>query len=131
MNYQELYGCLKCDNIDENDECKRKNAFDDNDPSTSPFLHCPFFVFNYDLIIPKSGDFYIFESNGVLYTPIFLNLETTDSIQLRKCEIFTNNNMNHLILDLKYPFIIDRKKQLIIDNCPIVHIDTTTIIKQS
>lgn len=129
MEYQEQFGCPKCNNLSSEGECVRKDSFDNDDPSTNPFLYCPFFSFNYDLMVPQNGDIYILNSNGVLYTPIYWNIDLKRLIQLRKCEIYTENNTNCLVLDMKYPFVMDKERKDIIDNSTIVHIDQTLILR--
>lgn len=128
MKYQLLFGCHKCSNLDERGECNRKDAFDDGDPSTNPFLHCPCFSFNYDLMIPKKGEFYILESQQGVYTPIYWDTETISLIQMRKCELINENGINKLILDMKYPYVITKERDFIINNATKIYIDSTSII---
>lgn len=80
-------------------------------------------------MIPKSGDFYILEDDGVLYTPIFADLETSDFFNLRKCEVYSENNLMHITLDLSYIYVIRKSKQYAIENSSLKHIDTKSIIK--
>ncbi len=127
MDYRKLLGCGKCSNYTNND-CIVKSKFDDDDPSTCPFLCCPFFRFNYDIIIPKSGDLYIYEEDGIFFTPVFPDYETSDYFDLRKCEIYSENNKIHLNLDMHYLYILRKEKQFVIENCKLIHIDTTAII---
>lgn len=128
MDYQKLFGCIKCNNINSEGDCTRKDSFDGNNPSTSPFLRCPFFRFNYDLMIPHNGDFYILNSNGVLFTPIYWDIDMSNYLQLRKCEILTANKCNHLVLDMRYPHLMIKDREYIIGNGSIVHIEKTSII---
>ena len=112
MNYIAVFQCKKCSNIRNDNKCRVSNRFDDNDPSTCPFLCCPFFRFNYELIIPKSGDFYMFESDGILYTPIFADLEESEYFDLRKCEVSSKNGLTHLSLNMSYCYDLRKKSRM-------------------
>ena len=128
MDYRKIFGCNKCSKYF-NDECSVKSAFDYNDPSTCPFLCCPLYELNYDLIIPKSGSFYILEVDGVLYTPTFADLETSEYYNLRKCEVYAENELTHLALDMQYPYRMNREKTYVINTGVLMHIDVTHIKK--
>ena len=129
MNYMAIFECKKCSNFRNDNKCRVSGGFDNGDPSTCPFLCCPFFSFNYELMIPKSGDFYIVESDGILYTPIFADLEESEFFDLRKCDVSSKNGLTHLSLDLKYCYVLHKKKQDVIENSSIMHIDSTSIHK--
>lgn len=124
-----MFDCRKCSKFSIENECLNKGAFDDNDPSTCPFMYCPFFSFNYDLMIPRNGDFYIIEEDGVLYTPIFAELETSNYFDLRKCKVYSKNGLMHLILNLSYINVQHKSKQYVIENGSLKHIYTISIIE--
>lgn len=128
MDYRKIFSCNKCSKYFKN-ECAVKERFENGNPSTSPFLCCPFYEFNYNLIIPNSGNFYIFDNGGVLYTPIFADLETSKFFDLRKCEVYYENNLTHLVLDMSYPYLLRREKTDIITNGTLIRIDEAHIKK--
>ena len=131
MDYKNIFGCVECENMNSQGECKRKNSFDNDDPSTCPFLYCPFFRFNYELMIPEKGNFYILYDNvhEILYTPIYWDIEPSEYLTLRKCEIHEVGSCKHLVLDMTYPYCLSKDREYIISNSSVVYIDQSAIVR--
>lgn len=80
-------------------------------------------------MIPKKGDFYILNYDGVLYTPIYWDVDTMKYLQFRRCEIHMVGSCKHIVVDMKYPYVLNKDREYIISNSSIIHIDQSTIIR--
>lgn len=88
-----------------------------------------FFSFNYELMIPEKGNFYILNVDEVLYTPIYWAVDPRKYLQLRKCEIHEVDRGKHLVIDMKYPYLLSKDREYIISNSSVVYIDQSAIVR--